>query len=263
MNLEKLTNQVISILDDTATYIKKERESWNNADVSIKADTSLVTSIDKSVEERLVTSFGKLLPESDFLAEEFHNQNAETDLCWIIDPIDGTTNLVHNIPMYCISVALRKEGKTVLGIVKEISMGECFWTYEGASNAFLNKKPIQVSTTSHLRDSLIATGFPMSDFEDLKAYMGHFKYFMLETRGLRRLGSAALDLAYVACGRCDAFFEYNLKPWDVAAGEYIVRKAGGMVNDFEGKDNFLFGTQILASNGKIHKELLERFNNRK
>jgi myo-inositol-1(or 4)-monophosphatase len=259
MDLYALTQEAIATVEDTAGFVRNERARWMMADLKHKADESLVTSIDTAVEERLVERFGRMLPGSKFLAEEFNSTTRDEELMWIIDPIDGTTNMVHNLPMYCISVALVYKGKPILGIICEITSGECFWAYDGQEGAFLGDKRIKVSDAPTVKKSLIATGFPPNAFPYMDEYMGQFQRFMTETQGIRRLGSAAMDLAYVAAGRCDAFFEYCLKPWDVAAGAYIVQKAGGIVTDFSGGSDYLFGQTILASNGKTHQELLTYF----
>lgn len=259
MDIYSLTQQAIGTVEDTAGFVRKERAKWLMADLKHKDDKSLVTSIDTAVEERLVERFSRILPGSKFLGEELNNSTGREDILWIIDPIDGTTNMVHNMPMYCISVALMYQGKTILGIICEISSGECFWAYDGQDGAFLGDQRIKVSETKTVKSSLLATGFPPDAFPHMEEYMDQFRRFMVETQGIRRLGSAAMDLAYVAAGRCDGFFEYCLKPWDVAAGAYLVEKAGGKVTDFSGGDNYLFGQTILASNGRTHNELLTYF----
>jgi myo-inositol-1(or 4)-monophosphatase len=259
MNADKIAPSILKLIEETAVFARKERTEFQHGDFDSKPDQSLVTHIDKETEERLISGLSKILPDSTFLAEEGYSQSKEGELTWIIDPIDGTTNMVHNVPAFCISVALRHQKKTILGIVYEISRNECFYAYDGLEGAFLNGKPIQVTKTATVKDSLIGTGFPMTAFEKIDEYLDHFRYFMVNTHGVRRVGSAALDLAYVSCGRYDGFFEYNLSPWDVAGGAYILQKAGGRVTDFTGGDDYIFGKRILASNGLIHDELLRRF----
>ena len=259
MNYTLLSQQAENIIRQTAVWIKNERLSWDLGDVKSKADTSLVTSIDLGSEARLVEGFTRILPGSHFLAEEKYSVHDPKELLWIIDPIDGTTNLVHGLPMYCISVALQVNAKTVFGIIYEISSGECYSAYEGQDGATLNGRPISVSKANKLQDTLLATGFPVVDFSRLEPYMDILKIFMQRTHGLRRLGSAAMDLAYVASGRCDGFYEYGLNPWDVAAGAYLVEKAGGKVTDFRGKDDFIHGREIVASNSCFHEEFLDVF----
>jgi len=259
MLIKKVAEQALNIVKDTADYIRKARIQLQGHEISYKPDQSLVTAIDVGAEERLVKGLGSLIPKSTFLAEENYTNAPKSDMMWIIDPIDGTTNFVHNFPMYCISVALWHNGKIVLGIIYEVTSGECFWTHSEIGPVYLNNSPIRVSPVKTLAESVLATGFPPSDFPKIDEYISHFKTFMTKTHGIRRLGSAAMDLAYVACGRCDGFFEYNLKPWDVAAGSYLVQKAGGTVTDFSAGGNFLYGGEILASNTWIHREFNKYF----
>jgi len=259
MQIAKTTQSTIEIIRKTADYIKKARLKLDETGISYKDDQSLVTSIDVGSEERLASALQSLLSGSTILAEEKHNSDPKTDFMWIIDPIDGTTNFVHNFPMYCISVALWHNGKIVMGIVYDIPGDECFWTHSESGLVYRNDRAIRVSQVKTLNESLLATGFPSSAFDRMDEFVAHFKYFMTHTHGIRRLGSAALDLAYVACGRLDGFFEYHLKPWDVAAGAYLVQKAGGNVTDFSGGNNFLYGGEMLASNNWIHREFLKRF----
>ncbi|MDD5571546.1 MAG: inositol monophosphatase, partial [Bacteroidales bacterium] len=161
-----------------------------------------------------------------------------------------------SVPLFAISVALTKNDKTILGIVYEVNLDECFYAFEGGG-AFLNSKKISVSKVEKLKDSLLATGFPNVNYSRLENYMKHLEFLFGNTHGVRRLGSAATDLAYVACGRYDGFYEYDLSPWDVAAGAFIAEQAGGKVSDFKGGDNFIFGKEIIASNNLIFREFLE------
>jgi myo-inositol-1(or 4)-monophosphatase len=259
MQIINIAESALNIVKDTATYIRNARLSLQGHDISYKTDQSLVTAIDVGSEERLVTGLSTLIPGAAFLAEENHNDISEAEYTWIIDPIDGTTNFVHNFPMFCISVALSHQGNIILGIIYEISSRECFWTHSGTDTVYLNENPIRVSEVKTLSESVLATGFPPGGFPQIDKFFDHFKDFMINTHGIRRLGSAAMDLAYVAAGRCEGFFEYNLKPWDVAAGAYLVQKAGGSVTDFSGTDNYIFGGEILASNRLIHPEFLNHF----
>ncbi len=222
---------------------------FNNDDTRFSAlDTKglnqLVTDIDVATEKFLVAAFLDLIPGSSIIAEENTGVKSDNAYQWIIDPVDGTTNFIHQIPAYCISVALQHHGKTVAGFVLELNREEFFWADE--SGAYMNKTPIHVSDKLKFSDTLIATGFPYYTFEDVPKYLQVLEYCMKETRGVRRLGSAALDLAYVACGRFDGFFEVGLSPWDVAAGAYIVQQAGGNVYDFKNGDDYIFGGEIIA-----------------
>jgi myo-inositol-1(or 4)-monophosphatase len=258
MKVTSIWPQLKELIEVTAKEVREKRVNMLPDAFESKADDSLVTKIDKETEERLISGMVKILPESVFLAEEAHNKTEEDGYTWIIDPIDGTTNLVHNVPAYCISIALRYNGKTILGVVYEINRKEMFYAIEDEEGAYLNDMVIRVSETHTLNKSLIGTGFPASAFDKLDEYLVHFRYFMQHTHGIRRVGSAALDLAYVACGRYDGFFEYNLSPWDVAGGAYIVQKAGGLVTDFSGGEDFIYGRRIIASNSAIHVEMLNQ-----
>ena len=259
INLEEIVPDIIKLVKETGAFIKNERNSLEQKDVKSKTDQSLVTSLDLASEAMLVEGLTKILPEAAFLAEEKHNHSDRHDLMWIIDPIDGTTNFVHYFPMYCISLALWQHGAIIMGIIYEISGGECFVAYQGKEGAYLNNEQIFVSEVQNVAKSLLATGFPSSGFEQIDEFLHHFRTFMTASHGIRRLGSAAMDLAYLACGRIDGFFEYNLNPWDVAAGAYIVQKAGGKLTDFNGGDDYIFGKRILASNTHIHEEFLSFF----
>jgi myo-inositol-1(or 4)-monophosphatase len=199
----------------------------------------------------------KILPEAGFITEEETiEKSADKEWLWIIDPLDGTTNFLHSLPFFSISVALQHRGKTVMGLVCEVNRRELFYAIKN-EGAFLNGKKISCSSTEKLTDSLLATGFPYYDFGRREAYLKLLGELMPKSRGIRRLGSAALDLAYTACGRFDAFFEYSLAPWDVAAGAFIVEEAGGIVTDFTGGDNYLHGKEIIATNRGINKEMSE------
>ena len=206
----------------------------------------------------LISQLTELLPESEVLAEESQTnvQGVESKTLWIIDPLDGTTNYLHSIPVYSISVALMVNGELKMGIVYEINNKENYYAF-GDGKSYLNGEEIKVTKTDDLQNCLIATGFPYKMFGRLDHYMNILKGFMTKSRGVRRLGSAAVDLVYVACGRFDGFYEYNLNAWDVAAGAFIVQQAGGKVTDFKKADDFIFGGEILASNGLVHEAMDE------
>ncbi|WP_430812103.1 MULTISPECIES: inositol monophosphatase family protein [unclassified Carboxylicivirga] len=252
MDYQSLCNQVCDIARETGQFIKDER---NNARLSIeeKGSNDYVTQVDKASEVRIIKALSALLPTSGFIAEEGTASKRGAVYNWIIDPIDGTTNFIHGLSPYAISIALQEDDQLVLGVIYEIGLDECFYAYKG-SPAYLNGRVVKVSSTQTVKDSLIATGFPYSNYSRMTGFMASLQYFMEHSRGLRRLGSAATDLAYVACGRFDSFYEYNLKPWDVAAGAFLVQQAGGCVCDFSGGDNYVFGQEIIASNAATHNE---------
>jgi myo-inositol-1(or 4)-monophosphatase len=204
-----------------------------------------------------------LLPEAGFVTEEKTATIAGEQYDWIIDPLDGTTNFIHGLPTYAISIALQCDGELVLGVVYEINRDECFSAWKNGG-AYLNDKQISVSKASAIENTLLATGFPYYEFGRLDAYLAVLKELMQRCHGVRRIGSAAIDLAYVACGRFDGYFEFNLNSYDVAAGIVLVREAGGQVFDFTGGNNSIERREMLATNGLISDELLlileEKFN---
>lgn len=257
MDYKTLTYQVCDLCRATGQFIQGEAADFSEKKVESKGLYDLVSYVDRTAEMMIINALKKDFPEAGFIAEESGNALAEK-YNWIIDPLDGTTNFVHGVPVYSISIALKRDEEIVLGVVYEINLDECFYAWEGSA-AFLNNKQIGVSAAENLDNSLLATGFPYNDYSRMKAYLELFEYLMRHSRGLRRLGSAAVDLAYVACGRFDAFYEYGLNPWDVAAGAFVVQQAGGKVSAFDGSGNAIFGKDILASNNKIHAEMLKAF----
>ncbi len=253
MNLELMTQQVVNLTRAVGQMIRSETDRLEENDVEYKGIHNLVTYVDKKAEDLLIAELQKILPEAGFIAEEDDRLPRGDRFNWIVDPLDGTTNFIHKIPLYSISIALTDGNETVLGVVFEINLKECFYAWKN-SPALLNGKPIRVSGTALLDKSLIATGFPYYDYSLLDPYLDLFKDLMQSSRGVRRLGSAAVDLVYVAAGRFDLFYEYGLNPWDVAAGAFIVQRAGGRVTRFAGDGNFLFGKEIVASNRLVHEE---------
>lgn len=256
MNLESICTEARGIIKDVGIFLKNEISNIKAENIELKGYNNFVTYVDKTSEQLLTNALGKLLPDSGFIVEEKTTDIKGKEYTWIIDPLDGTTNYIHSVPLFAISVALTKNDKTILGIVYEINLDECFYAFEGGG-AFLNSKKISVSKVEKLKDSLLATGFPNVNYSRLENYMKHLEFLFGNTHGVRRLGSAATDLAYVACGRYDGFYEYDLSPWDVAAGAFIAEQAGGKVSDFKGGDNFIFGKEIIASNNLIFREFLE------
>lgn len=255
LELNDLCQEVCQLTRKVGGFIRTEQKKFSTNSIEVKGKNDFVSYVDKSAEMQLVETLSKLLPESGFIAEEGTSKKKGETYNWIIDPLDGTTNFIHGIPCFAISIALMRNEELILGVIYEINLDECFYAWEG-SNAFLNGKEIHVSKAATLADSLIATGFPYYDYTRMDDYMKLFNYFMKHTHGLRRLGSAATDLAYVACGRFDGFYEYSLQSWDVAAGAFIVKQAGGKVTDFSGKHNYIFGKEIVAGNSTNFEEFL-------
>lgn len=257
MNLKSITQEVCTISKEVGIFILEECKKFNVSDIEIKSQNSLVTYVDKTAEKMIVNFLGKLIPESGFIAEEGTSVKKGDVYNWVIDPLDGTTNFIHAIPCYCVSIGLLKNDKLIVGVIYEPNRDEMFYAWKNGG-AYLNENSISVSKTNKLSDSLLATGFPYYDYRRLEAYMDILKWLMHNSRGVRRIGSAAIDLAYVACGRFEAFYEYSLNPWDVAAGALIVKEAGGSVTDFQGGKNYLFGSEIIASNKYMEAELLDK-----
>ncbi len=252
IDLESLTKQVILIAKEVGEFIRYERKNFKYETVEIKGLNDLVSYVDKTSEQRIVENLQALLPEAGFIVEE--NTKSEIKVYnWIVDPLDGTTNFIHGIPSYAISIALEHQGEIIAGVVYEVSQDQCFWAYKNGGS-FLNGEKISVSARKTLSDSLIATGFPIYNFSRLDPFINTLIYLMKHTHGIRRIGAAAVDLCYLACGRVDAFFEYNLNAWDVAAGALIVKEAGGSVADFSGSTNWLFGKEIMATNTYLKDE---------
>jgi len=255
-SLEKITEAVIKTAREAGTFIRAQSQDFSSEMTEYKGLHDLVSYVDRTAEEMILIGLSKLLPEAGFIAEESGTKMA-TEYNWIVDPLDGTTNFVHGVPIYSVSIALKQNDQIVVGVVYEISRDECFYAWSEGP-AFLNGKIITVSTAKALSDSLIATGFPYNDFSRMSGYLKLFDDLMRNSRGLRRLGSAAVDLAYVACGRFEAFYEYGLNPWDVAAGAFIVQQAGGRITDFRQEKQWLFGKEICASNSFTHLELISK-----
>ncbi len=257
MNLQAIEKSVIDICEEVSAFIRKEGASFDLSNIEEKDGfNNLVSYVDKEAERRLVEVLHKTLPEAGFITEEGTvEQSTNKEFNWIIDPLDGTTNFLHGLPIFAISIGLTKGDKTILGVVYHIMRQECFHAIEGGP-AYCNDKVIHVSPIPTLNASLLATGFPYYHSEKQDDYLDIIKQFLEKSHGIRRLGSAAIDLAYVACGRLEGFFEYNLNPWDVAAGAFIVQQAGGKVTDFSGGDTFLFGRELCAANSNMHGEML-------
>jgi len=224
--------------------------------IEVKGKRNFVTETDKAAEAMIINTLSEAFPESGFIAEEGTSLKEGKSYNWVIDPLDGTTNFIHGAPPVAVSIALMKENKVVAGVIYEVWHDEVFYSWEGAP-AFLNGRIIRVSETAELNESLIATGFPYESLDKWRDFMDSLDHFYLQSHGIRRLGSAATDLAYVACGRYDGFYEYNLHPWDVAAGAFLVIQAGGKVSDFKGGDDYIFGREMAASNSKIFTSFLK------
>lgn len=260
MNLEILTKEVVALSKEVGAFIREEARNFKLSDIEYKGHSNLVSYVDKTAEEKIVKRLIELLPEAGFITEEETINKTGDVYNWIVDPLDGTTNFLHGLPVFSVSIALEQNKALVLGVVYEINLDECFYAWK-EGGAYLNGKSIQVSPHSEFSKTLIATGFPYYNFDKEDEYLKVVKELMQQCHGIRRMGSAAVDMAYVACGRFDAYFEYNINLYDIAAGAVIVREAGGTAFNFSGEDEFLKSREMISSNGKIGeamKEVIQR-----
>jgi myo-inositol-1(or 4)-monophosphatase len=234
------------------------RDNWERPrTIEYKGAIDLVTSVDREAERTILDILQREFPEHGFLAEEAEAiEGRSNEYRWIIDPLDGTTNFAHGYPHMGVSIALEQNGRPILGLVYDPLRRECFRAVK-AQGVTLNGTPIRTSAIDELDKSLLATGFPYDRRDHVDYYLAFFKAFLTRCQGVRRAGSAALDLCYVASGRIDGFWELKLKPWDVAAGALILAEAGGALSDFSGKPFSILGSETLASNGGIHDEMVQ------
>jgi myo-inositol-1(or 4)-monophosphatase len=232
-----------------------KRDYHRTGEVFFKGEVNLVTETDTASQDLIFGRLSKAFPGHGFLAEEGLNTLAEAEFRWVFDPLDGTTNFAHRFPVFCVSIALEHHGRLACGVVHNPMSGETFWGERGAG-AFFNGDRVRVSKIADLGRSLVATGFPY-DIRETRTNMGNHDHFLLKAQAVRRCGSAAIDLCYVACGRFDGFWEMRLSPWDTAAGALIVEEAGGRVTDFAGRPVDIYHPEVLASNGLIHQAMLD------
>lgn len=254
VDLENILKQALEVIESTSFFIKSQVDQVSADDIEEKDMNSLVSYVDKEAEKLLVKGLNPLIESCGFITEEDTADQVDQEYTWIIDPLDGTTNFLNRLPHFAISVALRHREEIMVGIVKEVNTNT-LWTAIKGRGALMNDQPIEVSTKP-FHDVLVATGFPYSNEHDYETYFKILKEWLTRTRGMRRLGSAALDLCYVACGRYGAYYETTLNVWDVAAGALIVKEAGGKVSDFNGGEDYLFGQEILAASPTVFEEVL-------
>lgn len=255
-------------MDPLETYLESAKAAAREAgrllgenygkrgEITYKGTVDLVTRFDRESQDLIYRRLSAAFPDHGFLAEEGLSRDGTTDLRWIFDPLDGTTNFAHTFPVFCVSIALERAGSTLLGVVYDPTRNELFEAVRG-KGARLNGRPARVSGVAELGKALLATGFPYDVRTSGENNVREFGDFVLRAQAIRRCGSAALDLCYVACGRFDGFWELKLKPWDVAAGTLIVAAAGGKVTDFKGGEFRTDLPETLASNGLIHEAMIE------
>lgn len=254
IELKNIHQHIQELVTDTGKFIRNEGLNFDMDVVETKSFNQLVSYVDKTAEEKLVKGLLHILPEAGFITEEKTINLKGDRYNFVIDPLDGTTNFCHGLPVFSVSVGLLDGDELVAGYVYDVCQDWLFHGYQGGQ-AMLNNELMKVSKTKTMEGSLMATGFPYYDFVQMPQYIEVLKVLMKETHGLRRMGSAAIDLVYTACGKFDGFFEYGLQPWDVAAGAFLVKLAGGKVADFKGGEDYLFGKTIIAGNPEIFDSL--------
>jgi len=253
MDYQTLLQQSLPVVEEAAAFIRSQAGKVSEQEVETKEHNSLVSYVDKTAEEMLVNGLRSILPEAGFITEEETTLQVESNYTWIIDPLDGTTNFLQNIPFYCVSVGLTHNGELVVGIVSDVVHQETYYAWKGGG-AWCNGVQISVSDKASVVDAVVATGFPYAALNVSPPLVDVFEYFLKNARGMRRLGSAALDLAYVACGRFDIYYETSLNAWDIAGGILLVKEAGGSVSDFTGGQLMLENGQVISANARMFPE---------
>lgn len=228
----------------------------DNLQIARKGQSDYVTHVDRAAEDAIKEVLLEAYPSHGILAEESGKTPGKSEFEWIIDPLDGTTNFIHGFPQYAVSIALAQEGQVAHGVIYDPVRNELFTASKGRG-AFLNDRRVRASRRDRLTDALIGTGFPYRAFDHVDAYMGAFRELTEKTAGMRRPGAASLDLAYVAAGRLDGFWEFGLSPWDIAAGTLMIQEAGGFVTDLKGDSGYLSSGDLIAGAPKVHAPLLQ------
>lgn len=254
--MHPILNVATKAAREAGRIINRASQDVGALKVHTKDYNDFVSEVDRAAEDAIISILKEAYPTHGFFGEETGKTNEEAESIWIIDPLDGTTNFLHNFPCYCVSIALQEKGVLTQAVIYDPVHNDLFTATKGRG-AFLNDKRIRVTNRSKLQDGLISTGFPFKDFSYMDTYVDIFKDMAKKTSGLRRPGSAALDLAYVAAGYTDGFFEINLSPWDIAAGALLVQEAGGIVGDFEGNESWLRTGNIVAANPKVFGQMLQ------
>ena len=257
-NLHPMLNVAIKAARAAGAIINRAALDIESVRVSEKQSNDFVTEVDQAAEKAIIETLLTAYPQHGILAEESGQQhgNADSDFVWIIDPLDGTTNFIHGFPVYCVSIALSVRGKIEQAVVYDPSRNDLFTATRGRG-AFMNDRRIRVSKRIRMADCLLTTGFPFREGQNYEQFMQLFIEMMRCTAGLRRPGSAALDLAYVAAGFSDGFFETGLQPWDVAAGSLLVQEAGGLIGNFTGEADFLHSQECMAASPKIYALMVQ------
>ncbi|MQY50927.1 inositol monophosphatase [Rhodocyclus tenuis] len=252
-------NIAIKAARRASQIINRASQDIDRLQIVRKQQSDFVTEVDRAAEAAIIETLREAYPEHAILAEESGHsagRAGESEFEWIIDPLDGTTNFIHGVPQYAVSIALRHRGQLTQAVVYDTVRNELFAASKGGG-AFLNDRRIRVSRCLRLDEALIGTGFPYRSFQHADAYLGIFRELMQKTAGMRRPGAASLDLAWVACGRLDGFWEFGLSPWDMAGGALLISEAGGLVSDLAGEPNYLDTGNLVAGNPKVFSQLLQ------
>ena len=252
-------NIMVKAARRASQIINRASQDIEHLKITTKQQNDFVTEVDKAAEAAIIEVLREAYPDYGILAEESGltgGEGAGNDYQWIIDPLDGTTNFIHGFPQYAVSIALAYKGQINQAVIYDTLRNEMFTASKGGG-AFLNERRIRVTKCVKLEDALLGTGFPFRIFDHVDAYLGIFKEFTQRSSGIRRTGSAALDLAYVACGRLDGFWEFGIMPWDMAAGCLLISEAGGLVGDLSGGENYLKTGNIIAGTPKVFSQVLQ------
>jgi len=254
-----MLNTAVKAARKAGSIITRASFDVDKLTIRTKQKNDFVSEVDHAAEEAIISVLRDAYPDHGFLGEESGYKDTDAEYLWIIDPLDGTTNFLHGFPQYCISIGLVHKGALSQAVVFDPNRNELFTATKGVG-AYLNDRRIRVSKTDKIEDALVGTGFPFREIVNLDDYVRMLKSVMKTCAGVRRPGAAALDLAWVACGRIDGFFEMGLSPWDMAAGALLIREAGGLVGDFDGEDRYLDSGRIVAANGKLFGAFLNLLN---
>jgi myo-inositol-1(or 4)-monophosphatase len=254
--MHPMLNTAVKAARKAGSIITRASFDLDKLTVRRKQQNDFVSEVDHAAEEAIIGALHDAYPDHGFLGEESGYKDRDAEYLWVIDPLDGTTNFLHGFPQYCVSIGLLHKGVPTQAVVFDPNRNELFTATKGVG-AYLNDRRIRVSKTDKLEDALVGTGFPFREIVNLDDYVRMMRNVMKTCSGVRRPGAAALDLAWVACGRIDGFWEIGLSPWDMAAGALLIREAGGLVGDLAGEDRFLESGRIAASNGKIFAAFLK------
>lgn len=254
--MHPMLNTAVKAARKAGSIITRASSDIDKLNIQSKRQNDFVSEVDHAAEEAIISVLHQAYPTHGFLAEESGEKNSDAEFVWVIDPLDGTTNFLHGFPQYCVSIGLLHKGVPNQAVVFDPNRNELFTASKGVG-AYLNDRRIRVTKTDHLEDALMGTGFPFREVGGIDDYLRMFKNMTLSCSGIRRPGAAALDLAWVAAGRLDGFWEIGLSPWDMAAGALLVREAGGLVGDLAGEDKFMASGRVVASNGKLFAAILK------